>query len=463
MSRWLLALAALAVVVQPGQPRAWEAATTHAGLAERAALASRLHSRIENDLGVSGGLFSRLVVPPADAPSLLKLLRKFNPTHGYVPDTRGRQLALSWLAAGAALANSPTRFAGNHFLDPDTKKGLDRHTIDTFGERSRHYLGHKSSGERMVDRGKPAHLWIEDKANPLGHSGFVDQYHRAASARTAGERDRHLAGALIAAGAILHVVQDMASPSHVHIDLRAHLDELGKSSTDVGSRLERIAALAFGRLGVPAATKVVRKDRLAEFFVAADGSGLAQRVAARFYSRYTVPTVPRLPRGAGALEAAVAVRKALGRSDLKIQPANRGYRVVDPTGTCVVLFDISARDVNFYLDDPCVLQQLRTLLPLAAGYGAGVLDYLFRGQIEVKLDPTLSLSPAVELGDGELTLYWDDPTGVRTKFHSAKVRGKLPGTLPKPPSGAAMLIALYKRSDKLGEPLVAVGSAVPPE
>src|SRR5262245_9163873 len=117
--RWL-ALAALAVM--PATAAAWEPQTTHGGLAEQAALASRLHKRLVS-LGFVGGLFEPLTIPPADAPALSAALKLLSPTHGSVPDARGRQSALAWLTAGAALADIPASQGANHFFDPATGAG----------------------------------------------------------------------------------------------------------------------------------------------------------------------------------------------------------------------------------------------------------------------------------------------------------------------------------------------------
>ncbi|MCX5743166.1 MAG: hypothetical protein NT062_11800, partial [Proteobacteria bacterium] len=106
----------------PELAHAWESETTQAGLAEQAALSSNLHKRLVL-LGFSGGLFEPLTVPPADAPQLIEALKLLSPTHGSVPDARGRQTALAWLAAGAALADIPAANGANHFFDPTTGLG----------------------------------------------------------------------------------------------------------------------------------------------------------------------------------------------------------------------------------------------------------------------------------------------------------------------------------------------------
>src|SRR5205823_5421296 len=61
-----------------------------------------------------------------DAPALIADLKLLSPTHGSVPDARGRQTALAWLAAGAALADIPASHGANHFFDPTTGRGWER-------------------------------------------------------------------------------------------------------------------------------------------------------------------------------------------------------------------------------------------------------------------------------------------------------------------------------------------------
>ena len=68
--------------------------------------------------------------------------------------------------------------------------------------------------------------WVVDKQNPFNLAGFLDQYAKAVTAATPGERSRAMAGALIAAGAMLHVLGDLGAPSRVRSDFAAHLEAL---------------------------------------------------------------------------------------------------------------------------------------------------------------------------------------------------------------------------------------------
>jgi len=272
-----------------GRAHAWEAQTTHAGLAEQAALGSRLHQRLVA-LGFTGGLFEPLTIPPVDAPVLIEELHLLSPSHGAVPDARGRQAALAWIAAGAALADVPAAHGANHFFDPMTGRGW---------QRPEHGLAEKiteavRARAALPERGIPAPDWLTDKSNPFGLDQFLEQYAKAASAPTPGERSRHMAAALIAAGAMVHVLGDMGNPARVRGDALAQLEPLGGGPDDLGSRFERTAALSYGRLGVPPASRVVTRKHLREFFTSKDGSGLADRVSRGFFSPGTLPQTTRI-------------------------------------------------------------------------------------------------------------------------------------------------------------------------
>lgn len=471
----LVRFAVLAGVIGLGAPAsAWEPETTHAGLTERAALHADLHAHLRDHLGLDLGLFMPLIVPPADAPALFRVLNALNPIHGYVPDVSGRMLALAWLSVGSVIADAPVAHAGHHFFEPATGRGLGDRTLG-WSERLGHRLRATALGADLVRSGKPAPDWVLDPANPMGFASFLEQYEKAVSAATAGERRRHLAAALMAAGAMLHVLQDMGSPSHVRNDLAAHLDLIGTDRFDRGSRLERIAALSHGRLGVPApGAEQIQATNLRAFFTTPEGTGLADRTARRWFSAHTLPEPVRVRAGMGSSVIAQRLRGSLvypepappSRLDLEAAQS-RAARWVDGSGVCVASYQIDRKDrLVWFLDDPCVNEQVAAILPVVAAYSAAFLDWLFRG--------TLTLEPAegglavsvpdtgAALGSGTLTLFWDDERGARTAL-GAPINvtsgpvGQALTRAPAPPANAHAVAALFRGVDGTGEPVLAVG------
>jgi hypothetical protein len=470
------ALVGVGLALLVGRGEAWEADTTHAGLTEQAALASSLHERLRVQFGRENGLFESLTVPPADAPELFEVLRRLNPTHGHVPDGRGKLHALGWLVAGSAVADSPAWMAAQHFFDPTTGSGLSESSLRGLLKRARHRLMTLVSRQTLERGGIAAPEWLEHPDNPLGMRGFRDQYRKAVSARTPGERGRHLAGALIAAGAMVHVLEDMGSPSHARNDLAAHLDRLGPDPADVESRFERVAALGYGRMGVPAPARAAAVRPLREFFTAKDGSGLADRTAARWFSAYTLPRTIELggdPRGAlqGRLSGSLRRPAPVPPMDLDLAAAEEeGGAVLTGTGgACAAKYRVEERRLSWFIDDACALEQVAAILPEVASYAAGMIDTLFRGTLsfEAGAGGALTLrAGVVALGAGTITVFWDDARGVRTQLSTATVKGAAQSgvvlELAVPPADARRVSALFDGVDGAGQPLLATGTALHP-
>ncbi len=446
-------LATLLLSLALAQPAAaWEPQTTHAGLAEQAALKSRLHKRLVS-IGFGGGLFEPLTIPPADAPALSKALKLLSPTHGSVPDGRGRQSALAWIAAGAALADVPAAHGANHFFDPRTGKGWaapDRSITNGISDRFREVFGRA----QLPSKGVPAPQWVTDKANPFNVDNFLSQYVKAVSASTPGERSRHMAAALIAAGAIIHALGDLGAPSRVRNDATAHFEQLGAGPDDLGSRFERIAALAYGRLGVPAPSRTITRARLVEYFTSKAGDGLADVIERTYFSANTLPAPSRVSKDE---KPKLSRPQPVVPTRLNVMAANRdeGSTLRTKDGTCLARYRVQDDVLRFGIDDDCVLDQLSTILPEVAAYETGLLDFLLRGELTLTAGGQLSIA-GKDLAAGTLDVLVEDERGVRTKLASQQITGKDPIQLASPSTGVRV-VAVFRGTDVAGEPIVAVG------
>ncbi len=452
-----LLLAAAATLGAAAPALAWEAQTTQAGLAEEAALASALHKRLV-ELGFTGGLFELLTIPPADAPQLLEALRQLTPTHGTVPDARGRMTALSWIAAGASIADAPIEHAANHFFDPTTGAGWVAPAA-----------GRLSSIKRVLRprtplpaRGIPAPDWVADAKNPLGLEAFWGQYHKAITAATPGERSRHMAAALVAAGAVLHVLGDVGTPSHARADSLAHVEALSSDGSDVGSRFERVAALSFGRLGVPGPTRVVTRTTVRGFFTNPEGTGLADVIGSRFFSAGTLPADTAVGSGDAAPKLARAKPIVPARLNLMAAGRDEGTTLKSETGVCLARYRVERNTLEFFFDDACLLEQAQVILPEVAAYETGLLDFLLRGQLAIRQESgALVVASPVKLGAGQLDVLLEDTRGQRTSLKSQAITGAEAGVelvrLGAP--AGARVIAVYRGKDEANETVIAVAAA----
>ena len=452
------ALAAALISTPIAGALAWEAQSTHAGLAEQAALASRLHARLRA-LGFERGLYEPLTVPPKDAPDLIAALGRLDPSSGFVPDARGRQFAIGWITAGAAIADAP--FAQHHFFDPSTGKGWNHD-----GGIGDSVLARLGRG-RVPDKGTPAPDWVVAKDNPLGLAGFLDQYAKAVRARTPAERSRHMAAALVAAGSILHVLADVGSPSHARADAAAHLDPVGTGRDDLGSRFERIAALAWGRLGVPAPARVVTRTTLRDFFTSKDGGGLADITAGHWFSAYTLPHPTRITAEGGRSQVRPQLSRPApvppARLNLMAASGDDGATLDDAAGVCLARYRVTRGVLTWSLDDACLLEQATAILPEVASFQTGLLDFLFRGELAVTASGgDAQIAATGVLGAGELELLAEDAAGNRTAISKVAVPASAASAVigrGAIPSGSRRVVALYRGVDPTGEPVVAVGAA----
>jgi hypothetical protein len=501
MTRRALACAlAAALTLAAGRGFAYDSATTHAGLTARAAMASSLHRVLVARLGLGLGVFEPLRLAPEhlhgiDPRTMIDRLAALDGAEGYRPDGALTESALGWLMAGSVLEQVPAERGRNHFFDPRSGRGLDNHGLGaSFIERVLSALedggtfGGIFTGVNFDFTGAPSLAWLESPRNPLGVPAFLDARERAATSELPAARQTALAQALLAAGAILHVVEDAGDPAHVRNDFRRAFDvQVGDSVFDRTARLERHTALAYGRGGVPAPrSKPFAARHLRELLVRADGEGLAQRTQRRFFSPGTLPRPISLTGMKTPAEVLRAVNAALPYPEprvrrLDLDAAARGGAYLEAPGVgTLAAYRLTPRGVlEFNLDERTEAAYARALLPEIGRYAAGALELLFRGRLAFETatptsNPTsaatagsaLLVNRGVPLGRGQLTLLADDARGRRRPFASYAVTNPVApdATLGRVaiPRGSTRLIAVFRGADAAGEPIVVVEDAALP-
>jgi len=416
-------------------------APTHAGLVERAALASSLHERLIDRLGRSLGLFEPLVVRRADDQGELdRRLARLDPEGGYAPDDR-KQSALAWLVAGSVLEGVPPDRMRNHFYDPIGERGLDEAGAQSLRTRLQAAASGVGSvrgiftGVSFDGTGSPAPLWaLAPRAlNDWGLRRFLDERERAGGARTRAERDDALARALLAAGHLLRVIAEMGDPAHVRNDYRVAFEQ---QHDPYG----RFVVERYGRSGVPGPGEVTQKaTHLVDLI-----TGLARSTARRFFSPGTLP-------GSGRFDAPQAeASDASGYVSGAVRHL-AAYRRPDPQSTGGTLWR---------LDDACYADYAAALLPEIARHGRAALELLFRGRLELVAGERLTATAREQaLGAGTLTLYADDAKGVRTPLASKQIASAAEGDelgSVALPAAARHAAAVFRGVDSAGEPMVVV-------
>ncbi len=461
-----LVIPALAGLLLVNTANAWEATTTHAGLTEQSAYASDLHGLLAKQFGQEKGIYTGLTIPQADAPELFGILAKLNPTHGYTPDARGQMSALSWLVAGAVIADMPISHAANHFLDPENSKGL------TEGKRAlKHslYVSLVSVGSpgRLSAGGQAANTWWSSAKNPMSYVGFAGQFRKAVTSPSATGRARHLAGSLLAAGSMLHILQDMGSPSHVRNDLAAHQEQVSASNDDLGSRFERIASLAFGRLGISRSTAAPALTSLSDHFSNPAGTGLADVTARGYFSSNTLPRSFSVRRDAGSSKFRGMISSHLRRPypeapanlDLVAARNPQGATWSNEDGVCLTRYKHKQATLSWWIDDDCALEQLEAVFPTIAGYGASFLERLYPSDISMteRSGSVVVTGDVSRYGAGSLLFFSESADGTRTQFHAGVRQGDSSELYlaPTPPAGTIKVAVLFDGTDNVGKPLLA--------
>ena len=473
----------IALLMTAMPARAYDPATTHAGLTEQAVLASELHRVLAHRLSRPLGLFEPIVLNRADLdPTAARLiggrLDALDPAGGYRPGADGAAPALGWVVAGAVIAETPAERAQNLFFDPSRGSGLSQaggafqigHDLRMLFAEGGGLRG-AATGTTFNLTGRPSPEWLVAPDNDVGLPAFYAQLEQATVAERPGPRGTALARALLALGGTLAVLEDAGDPAHVRNDFRgAYLADGGSSLFDRGSPFERYVAETFGQAGVPAAATPVNRPTVMAYITAADRQGLADRTQRRFFSDGTLPepvTVDRLTTGVEVMrDARESLPYALpslphlnltgmGNIHYAYASAEEGLPAAQRRRLLAYL-RVPGR-VRFFLDRAVYRDSARALLPEIGAYAAGLVDHLFRADIHLEVNAgAVAVSVTGARGavrKGEVRLYFEDASGRRSAF-AALPASATPSTFTIP-AGARRIAAALRGEDDAGE-LVAV-------
>jgi hypothetical protein len=473
-------LAVAALLPRPGW--AYDPATTHAGLTQRAALASELHVALARRFGRPLGLFEPIrfapdLLPGNEGRLLAARLAMLDPAGGYRPGDDGVATSVAWLVAGSVIAWTPAERGQNSFLDPSRGAGLNQggglvdvgHSMRALIDGGT--LRAWATGTDFKLDGAPSTAWLQSAHNDVGLPVFYDQMEQAVAGQDRAARNTALARTLLALGGVLAVLEDAGEPAHVRNDfrgafLRAH-DSGASGPFNRGSPFERFVADTYGVGGVPAASLPVDRPTVMAYFTAADAQGLADRTQRFFFSDGTLPEDGVVDRGTTSQEIVRAARRSLvfglptvprlelreigrkqyvyavggepqGRLVLTSGPASAtsapGAAASGPSGTArtaprtaaplrrLFAYERVPGRVRFFLDRGVYQDMARALLPEVGAFAAGLIDHLLRGEVKIQLDGASARITVAgargALGAGKLRVFAEDALGLRRELGS---------------------------------------------
>lgn len=511
--RLLVSATVLCSALAPQAADAWDPSTTHIGLTQRAAVDSAVHSRWMRSTELQRGLFTAVRLDPARlSPAQLRLVKKAlrnapaasgaqalggpgacpgalapRSTQRFCVDgDLWQQTALGWIELGMVAELVPPDRGQHHFVDRNDRTAANWRDGSARGwllrSRSTRNNGAPLAGSanrtNFAGRAMSAVGWVADETDLLAPTQLHHHLERAYTSKTQGERDHHLALALICTGALLHVVQDLAVPAHARGDVQAFFQPLSETRGDRGLVLQEYARQRFGRRALPKRSpEDIAADRgrpLADSVVEhmlgdpdTGFEGLATFAATRFLSAGRLPPPVALSQDLTAEDAAATLLVDSGLDPVETEgaklapwPATAGY-LLTATGRPLAAFE---RDdfgrIRTFLDEAVFRDTLALVLPQALGTSRSLLDHLWpafppathnltAGTLEFDVPATIvqpELLIARQNTDAERTLV------VKSVLTAGK-RNRV-ANLPTDLADGERLVAILRGQHTSGEPMV---------
>ena len=446
------------LILTIGPAGAFDDIDTHPRITRASIRGSSLDASLKNELAMGEGV--------------LTVLR---------PRSGNGQSIQRWIEDGSRLEDNPTCRATNHFhnpLKPFTSSGLeDEGFLVKFGCGSGPGLSSVTWGTRFTS---PTDRGSEATGNTFDWDAARTTYLGGLTLAKPSDSEAALAQTFETLGHVMHLVEDLAVPAHARNDFQSHLEFCIPRRTPpprwCESGFERFVRLnpelvdnALGESIGFAGQQVTRfwdVDQYNGTNPSADViQGLAEYTNANFASQFTIFTESRplsdhhrfpYPRESSTniadlfphrivLEPVRAKDAKVDRA-LYIEKTGDGETIKHFAKVGYLWSDLVSMSpaipvsLVLQLDDEVNKDYADLLLPKAVGYARGLLDYFFRGKLDVDLvqDPqdrsllrlTGTNASADTLVDGTLTLYWDDPDGVRGQvqaFGSVTIKDVSPG------------------------------------
>jgi hypothetical protein len=334
---------------------------------------------------------------------------------------------LDWLKYGSDLEDVPVCRAANHFHNPllpwNQSYSTDVWPQDQIcraqGWTPRYSnilwaTGALSPSDAQNNPPSPRNL------QDMGYDHARQYFHNALTAPTAPIREAHFAKTFQALGQTMHLLQDMAVPAHVRNDFLSHLiyseinlNNLFNPADWVSNPFEAyvkknpslVSSILPSQIPLITITGAIVTD-----FWDTDGragkpftQGLAESTNAGYFSDFTIPgnlhvpfvsshtfPSPQIPTYtcSDTLPGTTKKRKYASRQPCPTDgsPVDHLAVISSLTPRLLGLPPIPVPFFNKYaLDDNVHKTYANELLPRAVGYSAALLDYFFRGTIELSL------------------------------------------------------------------------------
>ncbi|MBI4822828.1 MAG: hypothetical protein HY805_01165 [Nitrospirae bacterium] len=281
-----------------------------------------------------------------------------------------------------------------------------------------------------------AYEWADMLNNKWSWKSARDYFYKGLTLTVKDERGEALAKAFRALGHVIHLVQDMAVPAHTRGDL--HANDPYESYTKNNKQSLIYNAVQF--TGTTNSVTSGAPRQLWDTDVYTETSlpigtviGLAEYSSANFFSKHTIfkgmPHPMHEDTNCYKINelTPVEITNEKGEKDLRIYISkDKGEQVKNLASFSLLEYDVEGKlakygyaisevckKTPFLLDEKTHKDYASLLIPRAVGYSAGLLDYFFRGRIDMEPDPNsqgqyIIKNLSNEQMNGTFSLYYDD-------------------------------------------------------
>jgi len=443
---------------------AWENRETHPAITEQAVSVNeaRVDDYLKTQLGLSDGLSTQLYWDfPSDIEGRVK-------KGGTNPNQRTRTI-LEWIRTGSNIEDEDGRTIPwrprHHFHDPIRNSGLDNHADHPDWEAP-FWSSWLPLGQSAMDWAILGTAAQEPFTNNEKWSAARTMFYDSLTSATKSEREAQLAEAFLKLGCVLHMIEDMGVPAHTRNDfLFGHYRH---AFFNWGNPLE---GWVEGQIedndgqSLWTGTGPVVFNELAEYFDADEyaggylGDGILPPVELWGLSECTNYQFLSLSTVFGCSGSLYQFpHPAIGKTTLFVESVPdglKGYFNGSNYGVTHLARDSYTRyrgaryslfgpsiDSTITTDDPNVFEDYANItIPRTIDYAAGLINYFFRGSIEVSIGCPQGCDPATNtatytmiitntsmntnreqvLKGGAFEFYWEDWPGNRTQANNFTV------------------------------------------
>ncbi len=298
-----------------------------------------------------------------------------------------------------------------------------------------------------------AYDWANATNNDWSWKKTRDYFYQGLTFTTKTQREEALAKAFKGIGHIIHLVEDVSVPAHTRADLHIPVldNEPYESYTNIKIGSLQYTSVPFPYWNISNGAAAPRQlwdvDSYDGTPYSGEYIGLAEYTNENYFSKNTIFNsfpYPDWPSIVEYTDIDINGKKRIYLKKLGYAEGGYGESINHlAAGKWYYKYLPSWLKRNgLELDDKCHEDYQQKLIPRAVGYSAGLLDYFFRGTLEI----TVPEQVAYAVTDGSNTPYVDAYGHYHQQFRSikAKIRNSTPDTIPTEEMQNGILQAVVK-------------------